>query len=117
MQAKKAKHEDTVESTITSVAARVSDRAPRAEGGILLHCTDTGEEFAVEGLGRRVRISREAGRSEPLVQVRAPSAVIRAVLAGEMPPSRALTGGGVRVRGDVAYLEAILKDLELLECQ
>jgi hypothetical protein len=42
---------------------------------------------------------------------------LRAVLDGELEASRAFAAGEIRVRGDLTYLEAILADLNLLDCQ
>jgi SCP-2 sterol transfer family len=103
--------------TLSSLAARVTEKAPRAEGSIVLRVTDTGEEYTVEGTGRRAKVARSVGSRQPAVQVRGTSDVIRGVLAGEIEASRAFADGGIRVRGDLRYLEGVLKDLGLLQCE
>lgn len=106
-----------LESTIASLAARVTDKAPRAEGSILLRATDTDEEFSVQGVGPRSKVSRGAGKGEPAVQVRGPSSVLQSILDGEIEASRAFAHGEIRVHGNLPYLEGVLKDLGLLECE
>jgi putative sterol carrier protein len=106
-----------LETTLSSLAARVSEEAPRAQGSIVVHVTDTGEEFSVEGTGKRSKVARSSGKGEPAVQVRGTAEVIRAVLDGEVEASRAFASGGIRVKGDLRYLEGVLKDLGLLQCE
>jgi hypothetical protein len=36
---------------------------------------------------------------------------------GRKEASRAFLAGGIRVQGDVPYLEALLKDIGLLQCE
>jgi len=87
-----------------------------AHGSILVHCTDTDEQFALEGMGGTPRVNRGRGDGPHQVEVRGPAAVLRAVAEGRQEPARALAAGGIRVRGDLRYLEAVLKDAGLLEC-
>jgi putative sterol carrier protein len=108
----------TLESALSSVASRVSEKAPRATGSVVVRCTDTDEEFSVEGMGQRAKVTKgaQAGQ-QPVVSVRGPSKVLQAVLDGKMEASRAFASGQIRVRGDLTYLEAVLKDVDLLDCQ
>jgi SCP-2 sterol transfer family len=106
----------SMEAALLAFGARVSSAAPRAHGSIVVHCTDTGEDFALEGTGTMARVNRGRGEGPHQVEVRGPAAVLRAIAEGRQEPARALAAGGIRVRGDLRYLEAVLKDAGLLEC-
>ena len=106
-----------LEASLASVASRVSERVPRDRGSIMVRSTDTDDQFSVEGIGARPRVTRGPTATDPAVMVSGPSAVLRAVLDGELEASRAFAAGEIRVRGDLTYLEAILNDLNLLDCQ
>lgn len=105
-----------LETTLATLAARVSQKAPRAEGSIVLRATDADEEYSVEGIGRRAKVSRGAGKGEAAVMVQGPASVLQSILDGEMEASAAFAHGDIRVRGDLPYLEGVLKDLGLLDC-
>jgi hypothetical protein len=105
-----------METTLLAFCRRVSDAVPRAHGSIFVHCTDTGEEFALEGIGSAARVNRGRGDTPHQVEVRGPAAVLQAIAEGRQEPARALAAGGIRVHGDLHYLEAMLKDLGLVEC-
>ncbi|HVL22818.1 MAG TPA: SCP2 sterol-binding domain-containing protein [Thermomicrobiales bacterium] len=113
----KASPATTLESALTSAVSRVSATAPRAEGSIVVRSTDSDDEFSIDRMGPRGKVTRGAQESQPVVTVRGPSKVLQAVLSGEMEASRAFASGQIRVRGDLTYLEAVLKDLDLLDCQ
>lgn len=113
----KARSAPKLESTIASLAARVSDKAPKSAGPIVLRASDTDEEFFVQGIGPRAKVSKGAPAAEPAVTVRGPTSVLQSILSGDMEASRAFAHGEIRVRGDLPYLEGILKDLGLLECE
>ena len=116
---KQSKQESTgpLEATLATCASRVSKRMPRDRGSIAVRCTDTDDQYSVDGIGYRPRVTHGPAATDPAVMVSGPSAVLRAVLDGEMEASRAFATGEIRVRGDLTYLEAILKDLNLLDCQ
>lgn len=105
-----------LESGLAAFAAKVSEQSPPAKGSILVRTTDTHEEFSIEGLGPRSRVSRSAGRGQAVVEVRSPSSLLQAILNGEIEASRAFARGQIRVRGDLPYLEGVLKDVGLLNC-
>lgn len=102
---------------LTRFAQRVSSAVPAAAGGIHLRCTDCDEEYSVENLGPAARVEATASPTAPIVRITAPSSVIQDVLEGRLEASQALVGGGVRVRGDLAYLEGVLRDAGLLSCE
>jgi SCP-2 sterol transfer family len=112
----KARASGGMEAVLLALGGRVSNAVPRAHGSILVHCTDTDEQFALEGMGGTPRVNRGRGDGPHQVEVRGPAAVLRAVAEGRQEPARALAAGGIRVRGDLRYLEAVLKDAGLLEC-
>lgn len=113
----KARPAPKLESTIASLAARVSDKAPKSAGPIVLRASDTDEEFSVQGIGPRAKVSKGAPAAEPAVIVRGPTSILQSILNGETEASRAFAHGEIRVRGDLPYLEGLLKDLGLLECE
>lgn len=115
-QGSKAGAPRTMEAALLALGGKVSNAVPRAHGSIVVHCTDTGEEFALEGMGSAPRVNRGRGNGPHQVEVRGPAAVLRAIAEGRQEPARALAAGGIRVRGDLHYLEAMLKDVGLLEC-
>jgi len=106
-----------LEAAILALGTKVSDAVPKAQGTIAVRCSDTGAEFALEGIGSRPRVTRTRGDGPHQVEITGPEAVLRTVMEGRQEASRALAAGGIRVRGDLPYLEAVLKDLGLLECE
>lgn len=110
---------ETIERSLADLANRLSGGAPAKRGGILLRCTDSGEEYCVEGSGKRAQVSAGAGASGApvLVRIAGPSAVLAAIMAGRQEASRAFIAGGLQVSGDLNYLESLLKELGLLNCQ
>lgn len=105
-----------MEAALLALGGKVSNAVPRAHGSIVVHCTDTGEEFALEAIGSTPRVNRGRGAGPHQVEVRGPADVLKAIAEGRQEPARALAAGGIRVRGDLGYLEAVLKDVGLLEC-
>lgn len=106
----------TMEAALVALGGRVSNAVPRAHGSIVVRCTDTGEEYALEGVGGTPRVNRGRGAGPHQVEVRGPAALLKAIAEGRQEPVRALVAGGIRVRGDLQYLETMLKDVGLLEC-
>jgi hypothetical protein len=108
-----------IEKNLAALANRLSGETRVKRGGILLQCTDSGEEYCVQGSGTGTRITRGAGAgSAPvLVRIAGPTRVLAAVMAGQKEASRAFAAGGLQVSGDVVYLESLLKDLGLLQCE
>lgn len=102
---------------LTRFAQRVSKAVPSVKGGIHVRCTDCDEEYSVENLGRAARVAATASPDAPIVRISAPSSVLQDVLEGRLEASQALVGGGVRVRGDLAYLEGVLRDAGLISCE
>jgi SCP-2 sterol transfer family len=115
-QGSKDRTSHPMEATLLAFGAKVSTAVPRAHGSIVVRCTDTGEAYALEGVGGTPRVNKAPGEGPHQVEVRGPAAVLRAIMEGRQEASRALAAGGIRVRGDLPYLEAMLKDLGLLEC-
>ena len=107
----------SLESALSQFAKRVSNSVPRSAGGILVVCPDTKEEFSLEGLGHSPKVAKQKGNQAPIVQVTGPASKIKDVLEGKVEASRAIASGGIRVRGDLSYLETVLKDAGLLECE
>jgi hypothetical protein len=105
---------DALEPLLTSFATRLGgDR----KGDIHLRCTDLDGEYSLSSKGGLRAGASTKSAAAPVVTVSAPSSVVRDVLAGNLDAAQALVGGGVRVRGDLAYLEQMLRDAGLLNCQ
>jgi hypothetical protein len=111
-----SKKSSPIESSLTAFSRKLSGSAQLKDGSILFHFTDSGEEYCVEGTGREARVTRGAPIKPPLVEVRGPSTVLRAIMDGKKEASRAFIAGGIQVQGDLPYLEALLKDIGLLQC-
>jgi putative sterol carrier protein len=106
-----------IESSLTAVSRKLSDSAQLKPGSILIRFTDSGEESSIETTGREARMIRAAPATAPLVEVSGSSTVLKAIMDGRKEASRAFLAGGIRVQGDVPYLEALLKDIGLLQCE
>jgi hypothetical protein len=102
---------------LESLAGRVSRDVKLADAAIVVTLTDTGDRFTVRGVGRQPSISRGEPDIASGVHVMGNSDVIEAVLSGKREASAAFAHGGIRVRGNLAHLEAVLKDLGLLQCE
>jgi hypothetical protein len=98
-------------------ASRVSNAVPAVTGGIHVRCTDCDDEYSLEDIGRSARVAESLGKGAPIVRITGPSSVLEEVLEGRLGAAEALVRGGIRVRGDVEYLERVLKDVGLLHCE
>jgi putative sterol carrier protein len=105
-----------IESSLTTVSRKLSDSAQLKPGSILIRFTDSGEEYSIEAMGREARMIREAPATAPLVEVSGNSTVLKEIMDGTKEASSAFLDGGIRVQGDVQYLEALLKEIGLLQC-
>jgi hypothetical protein len=105
-----------LESSLTALGRKLTGAVPLRPGNILIRLTDSGEQLRVEGSGREVRVTRAAAGSKSVVEISGSSAVFKAIIDGKKEVRRAFIGGGIQVRGDLNYLEALLKDVGLLEC-
>lgn len=106
-----------LKATLSKFASRINADAPEAKGGIHIHCPDCGEEFGLEGLGRAARVTDRGGAESAIVQVTAPSAVLVEILEGRLDATQAFVRGGIRVRGDLRYLEQVLRNAGMLACE
>jgi SCP-2 sterol transfer family len=102
---------------LSRFAHRVSSAVPTTKGSIHIRCTDCDDEYSLEGLGRSARVSGKAGAGAPVVRITGPSSVLIEVLEGRLEAAEALVRGGIRVRGDLEYLERVLRDVGLLTCE
>jgi hypothetical protein len=120
MSAKKAASKQVdlraIESSLTALGGKLTGAVALKPGNILIRLTDTGEECRVTGKGRNIKMAQSATAGTPVVEIAGPSSVIKAVMDGTKEASRAFIAGGLQVRGDLTYLEALLKDMGLLEC-
>jgi putative sterol carrier protein len=106
-----------IEKSLTALSRKLSSSAPKKRGSILLSLTDSGEEYSLEGTDREARVTQGSGAAPALVRIAGPSNVLKAIMDGKKEASRAFMAGGIQVSGDLVYLEALLKDLGLLNCE
>lgn len=106
-----------IEKSLTALGRRLSSSAPKKHGSILLSFTDSGEQCCLEGTDREPVVAQGAGAEPPLVRIAGPSSVLKAIMDGKKEASRAFVAGNIRVSGDLVHLEALLKDLGLLNCE
>lgn len=106
----------SLKTALTRFAHRVSRDVPVVRGAIHIRCTDCDDEYSIESLGQSPRIVDSHGEAAPIVRVTGPSSALRDVLEGRIDAGEALVRGGIRVRGDVEYLERALRDAGLLRC-
>lgn len=102
---------------LLALGQRVSAAAPKRRGSIVVQFTDTGAERGLEGAGQSARLLEAGAESPPIVRISGPASVIKQIIEGKKEASRAFLAGGIQVSGDLPYLEAMLKDLGLLECE
>jgi putative sterol carrier protein len=105
-----------IESSLRAVSRKLSDSAQLKPGSILIRFTDSGEEYSIETTGREARMIRAAPATAPLVEVSGSSTVLKAIMDGRKEAARAFLAGGIWVQGDLPYLEALLKEIGLLQC-
>jgi hypothetical protein len=106
-----------IESSLTAASRKLSDSAQLKHGSILIRFTDSGEDYSIETTGREARMIRAAPASAPLVEVYGSSTILKAIMDGRKEASRAFLAGDIRVQGDVPYLESLLKEIGLLQCE
>lgn len=113
----KPKSSGALSPALTRFAQSVGRGVPAAKGGIHIRCTDCAEQYSVENLGRAARVAQTEAPGAPIVRVTGPSSVLQDVIEGRLAASEALVRGGVRVRGNLAYLETVLRDAGLIDCE
>jgi putative sterol carrier protein len=106
-----------IEKSLTALARKLSNSAPKKRGSLYLHFTDSGQECCLGGTDREFTVSQATDAEPPLVRIAGPSSVLKAIMDGKKEASRAFMAGNIHVSGDVVYLEALLKDLGLLNCE
>jgi len=106
-----------IESSLNAFSSRLTGSPAQLKpGSILIRFTDSGEEYSIAMTNREARMASGAAPASPLVEVSGPSRVLLAIMNGTQEPRRAFMAGGIRVQGDLPYLEALLKESGLLEC-
>jgi hypothetical protein len=109
--------DDGLEPLLSNLANRMSEAHGGRKGDIHLRCTDLEGDYSLSAKGGLRAGALGKGAATPIVTVAAPSSVVQDVLAGRLDAAQALVGGGVRVRGDLDYLEHLLRDAGLLSCE
>jgi hypothetical protein len=102
---------------LEAVATRFASMEARKTGAIQFQLTgQEGGQFALE-VDQQRRVKQIAGMS-PLKQkilVTGNGKQVRMVLEGKRSAAKAFLAGGVQVRGDIRYLESVLRELKLLK--
>jgi hypothetical protein len=106
----------TIETSLTAVSRKLSGSPQLKHGAILIRFTDSGDDYSIETREREPRLTRAAPATPPLVEISGSSIVLKEIIDGRKDPGRAFMDGGIHVQGDVAYLEALLKEIGLLHC-
>lgn len=109
--------EASLKPALSRFANRVSKAVPDVKGSIHVRCTDCEDEYSLDNLGRSPRIAESIGKGAPIVRVTGPSSALADVLEGRIDAAEALVRGGIRVRGNIEYLECVLRDAGLLNCK
>jgi putative sterol carrier protein len=105
-----------IESSLTAVSRKLSDSAQLKPGSILIRFTDSGEEYSIEMTHGEARMIRATPATAPLVEVSGNSTVLKEIMDGTKEASSAFLDGGIRVQGDVPYVEVLLREIGLLQC-
>ena len=109
----------TIDKSLVAFAGRLGGVNLVKRGAIHLRCTDTNEEYILDGTGKHAKMTAGSGigGAPVLVRVAGPSGVLASIMTGQKEASRAFIAGGLQVSGDLTYLESLLKELGLLNCQ
>jgi SCP-2 sterol transfer family len=118
--AKEAKKDrGTFESSLATFAKRVQEAKAARPGSIAFHATGVGSGayriHTGQGRPRVVAFGRATGEKQPLIEVIGEAATLRAILDGKKDALKTFVGGGLRVRGDLAYLSELALELGLIE--
>ena len=108
-----------IAKSLAAFAGRMGAASSVKRGAILVRCTDSEEEYVLDRSGKDAKVSKGASASgvPVLVRVAGPSGVLASIMSGQKEASRAFIAGGLQVSGDLGYLEALLKEMGLLNCQ
>src|SRR5690349_14794106 len=96
------------ETTLAALGRKLSAPSLK-QGGIVLRFTDSGEECCIESTEHGIRVTKQPARLPATVQISGPANVLKAIIDGKKEASRAFVAGGIQVRGDLPYLETLLK--------
>jgi hypothetical protein len=105
--------------TLKDFSTRLASLEARKPGAIQFHLSGTESgEFALE-VDQQRRVTQIAGRSRltPLIRITGDGKQVRMVLESKRSAAKAFLAGGVQVRGDIRYLENVLRELKLLKAE
>lgn len=104
--------ESAVRTRLEAFGQRLTQTRNRRYGAILLHLT--GEEagdWCLDYSGEAISVLQGKGDAAPVVEVTGNAKRIVAILEGRKEARKAFVAGGIRVRGDIPYLEAIGREM------
>lgn len=107
--------ENAIASRLEAFGQKLTQARNRRDGSIVLHLT--GEEagdWCLDCSGAAMRLVQGSMGSTPLVEVTGNAKRIMAILEGRKEARTAFIAGGIRVRGDIPYLEAVGRELGLI---
>jgi hypothetical protein len=118
--AKKAKKDlGSFESSLATLAKRIQQAKATRPGSIAFHAAGAGSgPYRVrtgQGRTRVVPFGEATGEKQPLIEVIGEAATLKAILDGKKDALKTFIGGGLRVRGDLAYLSELALELGLIE--
>ncbi len=93
---------------LESLAERMTKAPGRFEGTIVLRLEgDEGGTWSIHSTGKEARVAPGAASGEYRAEVLGDATTIREVLEGKTDGRQALLAGGIRVRGDIEFLERL----------
>lgn len=104
--------ENAVRTRLEAFGQRLTQTRNHRYGAILLHLT--GEEagdWCIDCSGEAMSVFQGKGEADPVVEVTGNAKRIVAILEGRKEARKAFVAGGIRVRGDIPYLEALGREM------
>lgn len=105
-----------VEAALRSMASKLDTISVRRQGEIVINVIgDDAGSIVLNSTHRTTEIAALPSTSTPLVEVTAVPDKLKELLDGKKDAREVFVEGGIRVRGDIAYIENVLKELGLMK--
>src|SRR5262245_18058393 len=109
------KEVDSFQDSLATLAKRVHQAKATRPGSIVFHAAGAGSgPYRVQTGQGRTRVLPFGGATDekqPLIELAGEAATLRAILDGKKDALKVFMGGGLRVRGDLAYLSELALEL------
>jgi len=112
----RAAEPQALQASLGNLTQKLTGAVRAKPGSIVIHATDAAESYFLEGTSGSLSLTGAERAGEAIVRVSGPSRTLKAILDGKKDAARAFVAGGLMVRGDLEYLEALLKDAGMLQC-